>query len=54
MGNTVEPDSMEARITEKNFYSVFRCRISFFNGSDIFLKALPHGGIPLLMTDISQ
>src|SRR4030043_254745 len=47
MGNTVEPNGMEARITEKNFHSVFRCRISVFNGSDVFLKALPHGSIPL-------
>jgi hypothetical protein len=53
MGNAVEPDSMEARITEKNFYSVFRRRISFFNGSDIFLEALPHGGISLLMIAVN-
>jgi hypothetical protein len=42
MGNTVEPDSMEARITEENFDSVFRRRISVFNGSDVFSKTLPH------------
>jgi hypothetical protein len=42
MGNTVEPDRMEAWIAEKNLHSVFRSRVSIFNRPDIFLQALPH------------
>jgi hypothetical protein len=42
MGNAVEPDRMEARITEKNFHKVFRSRISVFDGTNVFLETLPH------------
>jgi hypothetical protein len=42
MGDSVEPDRMETGITEENLDEVFRRRISLFNGSNIFLKALPH------------
>jgi hypothetical protein len=37
MGDSVEPDGMETRITEKNLEIVLGCGISLFNRSDIFL-----------------
>jgi hypothetical protein len=50
MGDAVKPDCMETRVTEKDLHNVFRCGISVFNGSDVFLQPLPHGQIRLSLT----
>jgi hypothetical protein len=42
MGDAVKPDCMETRVTEKDLHNVFRCGISVFDGSNVFLQPLPH------------
>jgi hypothetical protein len=42
MSQTMEPNGMETRITEKNLHAIFNSGISLSNGSDIFLQTFPH------------
>jgi len=48
MRKAMKPDGVESWVTEKDFYIILRCRISFFNRLDIFPDTLPHREFSLL------